>query len=69
MTTITTCVRSPTNTAIAATPTLRRTYKRASGPRALAAGYRLMAWHALRKDDAVTAAMHAACSKAFRNLC
>jgi hypothetical protein len=31
----------------------------------LAAGYRLMAWRSLRKGDAVTAAMHTACSRAL----
>ena len=32
----------------------------------LAAGYRLMAWRSLRKGDAITAAMHAACSRSLR---
>lgn len=31
----------------------------------LAAGYRLMAWHSLRRGDLVTAAAHAACARAL----
>ena len=43
-----------------------RTRKRNSGAWKLAAGYRLMAWRALRKGDSSAAAMNAACSRALR---
>jgi hypothetical protein len=43
-----------------------KTTKRRPSVWKLAVGYRLMAWRSLRKGDGVSAAMHAACSRALR---
>lgn len=69
MTTLHTDISSPIapRTAAPDCPRVARRRRRSRGLRHLAAGYRLMAWRALRDGDAAAAAMNAACSKALRD--